>query len=115
MSDFHSDLVSYHDRNPDPEWGVCRNTNEPDTDGVVFNYIEPMEGTVCFVGRQSIVEAVAVLFSTTPAQVLKMETAVKDLAACKRENARLQKEAAKFQAFIDKAEDAGIIIPLMKD
>lgn len=56
-----SDLVSYFERSPDPTIGACMNTGKADTDGVVFNYIEPLVGTYCFVGRQSLLEAVAVM------------------------------------------------------
>jgi len=70
-----SDLVTYHHRSPDPLVAGCMNSRAEGTDGVVFNGIEPMEGAFCFVGRQSIVEAMAALYNTTPADVLaRMDT-----------------------------------------
>lgn len=59
------ELAKYHVRNPDPEFGMCRNTGEEATDGVVFPGVEPMEGVYCFVGRQSILEAIGALYNIT--------------------------------------------------
>ena len=56
-----SDLVTYHTTNPDVLIPGCRNTGM-ETDGVCFQGIEPLEGAFCFVGRQSILEAVSVLY-----------------------------------------------------
>lgn len=68
MPKFTSELVSYHEVSPDPLISDCQNTREPG-DGVVFQGVEPMLGTHMFIGRQSIVEAVALLFDMTPLQV----------------------------------------------
>lgn len=70
MPKFTSELVSYHEVSPDPLIPDCQNTREPG-DGVVFQGVEPMLGTHMFIGRQSIVEAVALLFDLTPNQVNK--------------------------------------------
>lgn len=59
------ELAQYHPHNPDPDFGMCRNTGEEGTDGVVFPGIEPMEGVFCFVGRQSILEAIGALYGIT--------------------------------------------------
>lgn len=59
------ELAQYHVRNPDPDFGMCRNTGEEGTDGVVFPGIEPLEGAFCFVGRQSILEAIGALYGLT--------------------------------------------------
>lgn len=67
----NSELVRYHKRSPDPIVEGCMNTGKQDTDGVVFLHIEPLEGSFCFVGRQSILEAVAVMHGLTPAEVKK--------------------------------------------
>lgn len=64
-----SELVAYHYRSPDPLIPGCQNTGQEGTDGVVFQGIEPMLGTFCFVGRQSIIEAVGVLYDLTPEAV----------------------------------------------
>jgi hypothetical protein len=62
-------MVTYHEVSPDPLIPDCQNTREPG-DGVVFQGVEPMMGTHMFIGRQSIIEAVALIFDTTPTQVV---------------------------------------------
>ncbi|MCW0193398.1 MAG: hypothetical protein OJJ55_19125 [Rhodococcus sp.] len=69
MSDFHSEYVAYHEVSPDPMFGGCQNTKEEGTDGVVFNGVEPLVGAVFFLSRGTLVEAAAVLFNLTPAEV----------------------------------------------
>ena len=64
-----SELVFYHYRNPDPLLAGCLNTHDENTDGVVFPGVEPMEGAFCFIGRQSIEEAMAVLNNMTVTEV----------------------------------------------
>lgn len=59
------ELAQYHAHNPDPDFGMCRNTGEEPTDGVVFPGVEPMEGAYCFIGRQSILEAIGALYGIT--------------------------------------------------
>lgn len=59
------ELAQYHAHNPDPDFGMCRNTGEEPTDGVVFPGVEPMEGAYCFIGRQSILEAIGALYGVT--------------------------------------------------
>ena len=68
MTDFHSELVSYHHTSPDPVVPCCMNS-QLEEDGVVFQHVEPMVGTFLFIGRTSIVEAVAKLYGMTPEQV----------------------------------------------
>jgi hypothetical protein len=65
---FTSELVTAHHTSPDPMIPGCRNTlaEEP---GVVFQGVEPLEGTHMFIGQTSIIEAVALLFNLTPDQV----------------------------------------------
>lgn len=69
-----SDIVSYHPVSPDPLVPGCQNTRQEGTDGVVFQGIEPAVGTYCFVGRQSVLEAVAVLYDLTPDAVDRVLT-----------------------------------------
>jgi len=73
MTNFFSDIVAYHPHSPDQSVPVCQNTGEAG-DGVVFLGFEPMVGAFSFVGRNSIVEAVAVLYGLTPAEVTKRLT-----------------------------------------
>ena len=63
-----SDICSYHQRNPDPQFSACRNTGL-DEDGVVFDGIEPLEGIFTYLGRTSLVEAVGLLYGMTPKEV----------------------------------------------
>lgn len=69
MPKFISEMVTYHEVSPDPMIPDCQNTRDPG-DGVVFQGVEPMLGTHMFIGRQSIIEAAALLFDTTPALVV---------------------------------------------
>ena len=69
MATFYSELVSYHEVSPDPVVDGCMNTRQHE-DGVVFNGVEPMEGTHLFIGRTSLVEAVALMYGLTPNQVI---------------------------------------------
>lgn len=71
---FTSEIVTYHERSPDPLFPGCQNTRTEGTDGVVFQGIEPLVGTFCFVGRQSIIEAVGVLYGLSPEAVEKALT-----------------------------------------
>jgi hypothetical protein len=115
MTEFMSDLVSYHPTNPDPEHGCCRNTGEEGVDGVVFSGIEPVEGTYCFVGRQSILEAFALLFGVKPNEIKKFLKA-NDLL--KEERASIKAMQAKLDAidqFVVRAESAGIFVKLLED
>lgn len=64
-----SELVTYFERSPDPMVPGCRNTGAEGVDGVVFNGVEPMVGVFEFIGRQSILEAAAVLFDLSPDEV----------------------------------------------
>lgn len=69
MPDFDSELVSYHTTSPDPVIPCCMNS-KLEEDGVVFQHVEPQDGTHLFIGRTSINEAVAKLYNLTPDQVV---------------------------------------------
>jgi hypothetical protein len=73
MTDFHSELCSYHAVSPDPLIPGCRNTGQEE-DGIWFNEPEPLLGVCTFLGRTSIVEATALLFGLTPEAVTKALT-----------------------------------------
>lgn len=55
------ELAHYYERSPDPEIPGCRNTGEEITDGVVFPGVEVLQGAHCFIGRQSLYEALGAL------------------------------------------------------
>lgn len=110
MSDFVSDIVTYYPVNPDPEHGVCRNTGDADTDGVVFDGIEPMIGTFCYVGRQSILEAFALLYDVTPAEVRKLLKATEKGKELAKQLKDLQAKCDRYDQFVKDAEKAGIFI-----
>lgn len=69
MADMTSDIVAYFERSPDQVIAGCQNTGQEATDGIVFLGIEPLVGTHLFVGRQSVLEAVAALYGTSPEAV----------------------------------------------
>lgn len=69
-----SNLVAYHKISPDPVVDGCMNTGEGG-DGVVFLNVEPLVGVHLFIGRQSIIEAVAELYGITPVEVDDLLTA----------------------------------------
>ena len=68
-----SELAKYYSSNPDTVLSVCRNTGRAE-DGVVFPGIEPLVGAYTYVGRSSIIEAVAELYDSTPAEVKRLLT-----------------------------------------
>lgn len=80
-----SELAYYHATNPDP-LGVagCLNTGN-DEDGVVFPGVEVLEVSDCYIGRTSIIEAVALLYDTTPDRVKALLTGNKATAQKVRE------------------------------
>lgn len=102
MSDFISELARYHEYNPDPDFGSCRNTGSNE-DGVVFLHIEPLEGSFCFVGRTSLIEGVADMYKLTPAEVTRLldggtKAAQKKLAAAEAENKELRERLDSMRA-----------------
>ena len=69
MPHFDSDIVSYHPTSPDPLIPCCMNT-QLEEDGVVFQHVEPQNGSHLFIGRTSLIEAAAKIFELTPEQVV---------------------------------------------
>lgn len=69
MSEYTTELVTYHEVSPDPQIPGCMNTTLEE-DGVVFQGVEPMIGSHLFIGRTSLIDAVALLFNTTPEKVI---------------------------------------------
>lgn len=61
-----SELAKYHVSSPNLS-GACLNTDLQE-DGIVFPGVEDIRGQhgFCFIGRTSIIEAVAVLYGVTP-------------------------------------------------
>lgn len=60
-----NELAQYFATSPNTLVAGCMNTHD-ETDGVVFPGIEPQEDAFCFVGRESILSAIAVLYDLTP-------------------------------------------------
>jgi hypothetical protein len=104
-----SDLVFYAPHNPDPQCGHCLVTGETG-DGVLFPTIEPQEYTHCFVGRQAIMEAMSELYNV-PVDRIKslMDGDVKE-KELKAEIKALRGKLSKYQAWVKKAEDAGLAL-----
>lgn len=63
-----NELAQYFATSPNSIVAGCMNTHD-EVDGVVFPGIEPQEDAFCFVGRDSILAAVAVLYDRTPDEI----------------------------------------------
>lgn len=59
-----SDIAQYHPHNPDEFSDGCMATGLAE-DGVVFVGIEPLHGTLLYLGRSALVEAIAELYQIT--------------------------------------------------
>lgn len=66
-----SDVCTYYERNPDPQFSACRNTGFTE-DGVTFDGVEPLEGIFTYIGRTSLIEAIGLLFDMSPKQVIQL-------------------------------------------
>lgn len=110
------ELATYHLINPDPErLGLCSNTQDQ-VDGCAFPGIEPMEGTVCFIGRPSLYEAIAEMHGMTVKEVtdrLATEGSkqLQEIKALKAEVKKLRTRLSVFEQFTDALERAGFIAP----
>ena len=110
------ELASYHVINPDPErLGLCSNTQDQ-VDGCSFPGVMPMEGTVCFIGRPSLYEAMAEMHQMTVGEVADRLSAdgskhVQEVKRLKSEIKRLNAEVSKFRSFTEALERAGFIAP----
>lgn len=94
----YNELCQYFQTSPDPMYAGCQNTGEP-TDGVVFPGIEPLNATHCFVGRPSIIAAVAELFQTTVKDI--SDRLADDKKVVKSEITRLEKENRELRLKLD--------------
>lgn len=96
-----SDHVTYHKVCPDMNHDSCMNTGIVE-DGVTFNNIEPADGYLTFVGRTTILDAVAELYGLTVNQVrdrlTREKTMVDNLRA---ENAKLVEDNKAMADLID--------------
>lgn len=90
MTEFTSDIVAYHEQSPDPIVPHCQNTGDAG-DGVVFLGVEPMVGSFMFIGRQSLVEAAAVMYGLSPDEVVAKLSA-KPKRAEKRTEVKVKSE-----------------------
>lgn len=112
------ELATYHHRNPDPERpGLCSNTQAVE-DGCIFPGVEPMEGTVTFIGRTSLYEAIADMLGYTVAEVedrLAHEgsKALQEVKRLKAEIKKLRMELDKYNQFTEALERAGFIAPAL--
>ena len=103
-----SELCSYFPSNPDPT-GVagCLNTGNNE-DGVVFPGIEVLEATTCYIGRTSLIEAVSLLYDTTPQRVLDLLTGDKFTAAeVKKQRVKITELEARLAEAADYCARAG--------
>jgi len=108
-----SDIVTYVTQNPDPFAEGCANTGEV-ADGIVFNGVDPDAITVCFIGRQSIIEAFGEMHRLTPVQVKKLLKAHEDLKKKESERVLLENEVRRWRDFGERMEENGLVIQLME-
>ena len=98
----YDELAQYFATSPNSLVAGCLNTHEH-TDGVVFPGIEPQEDAFCFVGRASIVSALAVLYGTTPNAVVdRMEGDASDDKLYIKELEKELRELRTFRAKLEK-------------
>lgn len=97
-----SDLVQYFKANPDPTLVGCANSGAVE-DGVVFSGIEPLQGTYCYVGRTSLIEAAALLFNLG---VKEVKDALTDgTSKARKENDRLREDLAARTQELEELKD----------
>ena len=108
-----SAIVVYHQISPNQNVAGCLNTTEGG-DGVVFKNVEPLVDEHCFIGRQSIYEAVSELEGVTVNQVKKLLTATKEVTAAKKEMADLRAQLTVWAEFADRMENAGLVLPALE-
>lgn len=104
MSDapLYDELAQYFEFSPNALVAGCMNTHEH-TDGVVFPGIEPQEDAFCFVGRPSIISAVAVLYEMTPDEVMDhLEGNIDDNLIYIKSLEKELKELRTFKAKVEK-------------
>lgn len=107
-----SDIVRYADVSPDIQIPGCMNTGE-EGDGIILLGVDEdflLGRSHAFIGRTTVNEAFAELHGITVNEVtrlLKVKDENADLKAAVKD---LTKKLAEFEAFKQKAEDAGVII-----
>lgn len=110
-----SDIAMVHPHNPDPFFAGCQATGNEER-GVSFPSVEPMDGTVLFLGETAIIEAVAVLFGISPDEA-KRRLAAEDtpkqaeLNAAKKRADKLEAELAHWEGLKDALLDTGLVLP----
>lgn len=114
-----SDIAVKHPHNPDPFVAGCQATGNVEP-GVSFPAVEPQDGTIMFLGETAMIEAMAVLFSISPAEVKRRlrgdETPKQtELNAAKKRITTLEKELAGWAALKDALLDTGLVVTTFED
>jgi hypothetical protein len=110
-----SDIVAFHAHNPDPFFAGCQATGNEER-GVSFPSVEPMDGTVLFLGETAIIEAVAVLFDITVDEARRRLSAAEtpkqaELTAAKKKADKLEAELAHWEGLKDALLETGLLLP----
>lgn len=108
-----NEFIDYYENNPDDAMDGCLNTGQPG-DGVVFRNVEPINSEFCFIGRQSVLEAFAILNDMTPNRAKKLLKTVEQNKELLAEVEELREKVAAWEKFARSAEDAGVVLQLME-
>lgn len=105
------DIATYFKRSPDPLKPSCMVTKKLE-DGVVFANIEPIDATMCFIGRTAIYEAIVAMYpELTPLKVKRLLEGASTERELKAELKAVNARLARYQKVIDALNETGLIVP----
>lgn len=109
-----SEIAFRHPHNPDPLNSGCCVTGKVE-EGVAFPTVSPEEGTIMFIGKTALIEAVAAFMDISPNQAkARMEGRPSpkqaELDAKNREIEKLKSRLARWEKFRDELEANGMIV-----
>jgi hypothetical protein len=108
-----TDTAVAHPYNPDPFYEGCQATGLVER-GVSFPSVEPMDGTIMFLGETAMVEAIGVLFDLSPDEVrqrLDNESSQRvELSAAKRRITQLEEELSGWHSLKDSLAETGLLV-----
>jgi hypothetical protein len=109
-----SDIAFYHKHNPDVMFAGCQVTQKNE-DGISFPTVEPADGTVMFIGKTALIEAIAAYLKITPNQAkFRMEDRPSPKQAefdeLKKTLAKVEARLARWEKWKQEAEAAGLIL-----
>lgn len=111
------ELAHYFATSPNSNVAGCLNTGASG-DGVVFPGVEVLRGEHCFIGRESIIEAVAGITALKPGEVRRRletpDTSKKTIADLEARVADLEAQIERWEAYAEAARDVGIGVPTIE-